>query len=387
MLEQRALPLLEKIYDAVIEPEAWNEFLELLSQELGGVAIQLSLRMPGRLPTPDNIFRIHLDEHYYPVFVKHAVEGLPWSRGNRDAFTGRFGLASEVVDESSPEQTGLWTDYMEPQGLAPEWPICHLIAMDEGLPLAGVVLYRRSGGRAIECADLAMLDSLVPHLERAYALHCELRSDEHERRALTEVIDRLPTGVILFDADARVVLMNRSAEMILAEDDGIRLKDGHPCLADARENRRLQELLRAAAASEVAHGTTNGQVISFTRPSGRRPFSAMVGPLVAAAPDMATGEARAMLFVADPEGGRTGTCEVLEELYQLTHAEAELVRLISEGLSLEDVAEARGVTINTVRSQLKQVFSKTDTNRQGELVSLVLSSVASLRDAGDREGE
>ena len=100
---------------------------------------------------------------------------------------------------------------------------------------------------------------------------------------------------------------------------------------------------------------------------------------------MATDEARALLFIADPESGHTGTTEALEQLYGLTHAEAELVRLISEGRSLDEVAEARGVTINAVRSQLKQVFSKTDTNRQGELVHLVLCSVASLRDVSEDE--
>ena len=70
---------------------------------------------------------------------------------------------------------------------------------------------------------------------------------------------------------------------------------------------------------------------------------------------------------------------MLERLYDLTHAEAELVRLIAEGNSLEQVATARGVTMNTVRSQLKQVFSKTETSRQGELVHLVLAGVASLQ--------
>ncbi len=385
MLEQRALSLIEKIYDAVVEPDVWNDFLAELSEELGGVAIQLSLRLPGRLPTSDNFFRIHLDERYFHVFVKHAVEGLPWSDGNRDAFRGRFGLASEVITSRGPETGPFYSEYMQPQGLAAEWPICHLIALDGGLPLSGVVIFRRTGGREVNPVDLAMLDSLVPHLSRAYALHCELRSDEHERRALTEVIDRFPTGVLLFDAEGRVVLMNRSAEKIIEADDGFQLKDGHPCVADSRQNRRLQQLLRQAAATEVEHGNYSGEVLSFERPSGRRPFSAMVGPLVAAAPDMALDEARALLFIADPESGNMSTCGVLEGLYQLTHAEAELVRLISEGRSVENVAEVRGVTINTVRSQLKQVFSKTDTNRQGELVHLVLSGVASLLDATSDE--
>ena len=73
--------------------------------------------------------------------------------------------------------------------------------------------------------------------------------------------------------------------------------------------------------------------------------------------------------------------EVLESLYQLTAAEAELVRLLSQGFSLDEAARERGVTINTARSQLKQVFSKTDTRRQGELMRLVLTGVASIRDS------
>ncbi len=70
---------------------------------------------------------------------------------------------------------------------------------------------------------------------------------------------------------------------------------------------------------------------------------------------------------------------MVESLYALTPAEAELVRLLAEGCSLDQVAEQRGVTMNTVRSQLKQVFCKTDTSRQGELVHLVLTGVAAIR--------
>ena len=72
--------------------------------------------------------------------------------------------------------------------------------------------------------------------------------------------------------------------------------------------------------------------------------------------------------------------EVLETIYSLTHSEAELVRLLSQGMSLEEAAEARGVSIHTARSHLKHVFAKTDTRRQGELVRLVLTGVASLAD-------
>jgi DNA-binding CsgD family transcriptional regulator len=190
--------------------------------------------------------------------------------------------------------------------------------------------------------------------------------------------------VILLDKDSRAVLTNRSAEQILAVGDGVHLDRGRPRLADPQQDRAFQLLLADAVRTRAERGGSYGRTLSVLRPSGRRSYATMVGPLLAAPPGTKLGEAVAILFVADPEASQISTAEVLEGLYDLTPAEAELLRLLAEGHSLETVAGRRGVTINTARSQLKQVFSKTDTRRQGELVRLVLTGVASLGDDGER---
>lgn len=61
----------------------------------------------------------------------------------------------------------------------------------------------------------------------------------------------------------------------------------------------------------------------------------------------------------------------LERLYGLTRAEAELTVLLAQGQSLEAIATARGVKLDTVRTQLRTIYKKTGTHRQGELVCLV----------------
>ena len=96
-MEQRALQLVERIYEAVVEPDAWNDFIAELSEALGGVAVQMSLRLPEMEPTPDAFFRFGLDEAYHAAFVKHALEGLPWGSLDNNLFRGRFGMASEVI--------------------------------------------------------------------------------------------------------------------------------------------------------------------------------------------------------------------------------------------------------------------------------------------------
>ena len=49
--------------------------------------------------------------------------------------------------------------------------------------------------------------------------------------------------------------------------------------------------------------------------------------------------------------------------------------------SLEEVADKRGVSLNTARSHLKHAFAKTETSRQSELVRLIFSGVGQIREA------
>ena len=223
--EGLVLRLVERIYDAAVDSRGWGLALEELSKALGDPAIQLSLRIRNdpqapfvsAASEPGPIFRIHLDERYHEVLLRLSVEEFPWAEIDRRAVTQRFIRSSDMVDPR-PDlvRTRFYREYMQPQGLAAEPPLCHVIASAQARPLAGMVIYRREGGRPFAPEDFELLDLLAPHLARAYRIHCRLGEARHEGRALREVLDRLPSGVILLDADARAVLTNRSADQILA---------------------------------------------------------------------------------------------------------------------------------------------------------------------------
>ena len=51
-----------------------------------------------------------------------------------------------------------------------------------------------------------------------------------------------------------------------------------------------------------------------------------------------------------------------------------------EGASLDQAAERRGVALATARGQLKAIFAKTETQRQGELVQHVLTAITASWD-------
>lgn len=64
--------------------------------------------------------------------------------------------------------------------------------------------------------------------------------------------------------------------------------------------------------------------------------------------------------------------QLLAQSFRLTPAEVRLCLALAEGLTLTEAAERLGITRATVRDRLKTVFHKTGTNRQAELVSLLI---------------
>jgi DNA-binding CsgD family transcriptional regulator len=60
----------------------------------------------------------------------------------------------------------------------------------------------------------------------------------------------------------------------------------------------------------------------------------------------------------------------------LTPAEAKVALSLSNGLSIGDMARQNAISRNTVRSQVRSIFSKMGINRQSQLIRTTLISVA-----------
>lgn len=126
-------------------------------------------------------------------------------------------------------------------------------------------------------------------------------------------------------------------------------------MPDAKLHQRLKELvgtsLRQRSATEALITASDDTWFAAATP-------------VAGKPDLA------LLRLTALHHPSPGIRSRLEHLYGLTRAEAELSVLLAQGESLEGIASVRGVTLETVRTQLRTVYKKTGTHRQGELICL-----------------
>jgi pimeloyl-ACP methyl ester carboxylesterase/DNA-binding CsgD family transcriptional regulator len=62
----------------------------------------------------------------------------------------------------------------------------------------------------------------------------------------------------------------------------------------------------------------------------------------------------------------------VQEAFSLTSAEAAIVHGLTLGLQLKDIAESRGRSVETVRTQVRSILAKTETHSQSELVRVML---------------
>lgn len=190
----------------------------------------------------------------------------------------------------------------------------------------------------------------------------------------------LPLGIFVVDQDAKVEFLNDRAAKLVAQKDGL-LINANGILRASGAN--LTTALHQAIANACISGTAGADdiALSLSRMSDKRDLSVFVTSSRSGDPAH-----QAMIFVADPEHPLEPSEKVLREMFDLTHAEARLVRALMQESELKDAAEAANITLQTARSYLKRIFEKTGTSSQAQLVKLVLTSPAMLETNSERRG-
>ena len=231
--------------------------------------------------------------------------------------------------------------------------------------------------------EIAQLQVIVPHFQRVIQIQRHVAGIAAERDMLAGTLELLSTAALIVDRDGTVERMNGTAERILGLRDGLSLDAGRLSAALSDEADRLRRLIAQCASRDVAIQTAGGGLL-VSRPSGLRAFEVLISPLPARYRASAERYPMALVFITDPESRPAVPAEILGQLYGLTPAQARLAAALAGGISLKDFAAEAEISLNTARWTLKQVFAKTDTKRQAELVRLLLTGLAGLKtEAGD----
>src|SRR4029077_7500218 len=243
---------------------------------------------------------------------------------------------------------------------------------------ANISLVRSHRQSDFEEHDVALLRFLLPHLQRAVKLHDRLALLSAKTQNAECTIDALGVGTIFIALSGRVLLTNSVANSILSAADGLVLRRGSLTAQVSWESRELCGLVHAACQTGSGRGFHPGGAMLISRVRSPHPLQVLISPfhsknvLIEMRPT-------AVLFIIDPDRNPLLNEGLLHSLFNLTPAEVHLCMRLCEGESLSEAAEFNSISINTAKTHLKNIFSKTRTVRQSQLIALLVRLFAQAR--------
>lgn len=237
---------------------------------------------------------------------------------------------------------------------------------------AGVALHRTRKTGRYEPDDLELFAFIYKHLQRALALSVRLGSLGAMNAFATAMLDRDSAAILLLDQNKHILYANARAEGYRNGQDGVRLSRRGLVLLGKQENAKLDQHIE-----RVLKGGT-GAILYATRPSGKRPLCVAVAAMRTEYTSLSAFRPAVCITITDPETTpRLEACQV-SAAFGLSEAEAKLTVLLATGKELRAAANSLGITYGTARARLAQIFGKTGTRRQAELVRLVLTGLAGI---------
>jgi DNA-binding CsgD family transcriptional regulator len=357
--------LLGTLYDAASDPQLWTPFLENLSRTAGAQSALLLMHNAGQeIYTVARAWQV--DPAATRVYESHFHKMDLWAHRGLRKPAGTVCSSEELATRGEIEATEHYNDFMTKFDI--EYGMFGVVE-NSASRWASVSLFRSRSRCEFQLNDVETLEFLTPHVRRAFKLHFQLSEAKSRSTNLIEAVDAVPDGVVFLGHKGQIASMNCMASAILSRRDG--LKATHDGLIRAEKTDESAALTRTIAdAVSQSNGASLCSRLSLqvSRRSGP-PLQVAISPL---RERQSESNVAAVLIIADPSQRSRSTQTALFERFGLTPAECRIALMLTEGKSPRQISEAIGVTFNTVRSQIKSIFSKTGARRQGELIGLLL---------------
>lgn len=370
--------LLQDIHQAPLHSVKWRSILEdmrVLTGASSGNLLITGQKAADTLVLASSAIDQSAIEEYHAYYHQYDI----WLSSSRWQKSGSILRGPDILPDETFLKSPWYNDFLQ--------------RLDIGKLITGRLFGDASDGDSIsfyrpwqhsdfDTASEQLLQQLLPHLSSAMAVYRHLSNMEQRLAATETAFDRLPIGVVLFDRRGQFLHANKLAWDVLRAHDGLEVQASRLTTANPDLQRKLERLIMATAATGRGTMASPGGSLTIPRMSLKPSFSIFVAPISDRGSEqpgiLGDTQPSAIAIINNPEWTAQIPSDVLQERYGLTSAESRLAAELSTGSSLKQASEKFGVSRDTVRTQLKQIFTKTNTHRQTDLVRLLIADLAGL---------
>lgn len=346
----------DRLLDAACDPTLWTETLHEIGCGVGGAGallVSTDVRLPG-LPSSPGL---------EACTAQYFAEG--WHQ--RDERFGamplllRDGIAvdQQFVESDVMRQSPYYQEFLAPHGL--RW-FAGLGFMLDG-ELWCLSIQRTIEQGAFQADEIERLSGLLKPLHHAADL--SRRLGFARVLGMRDALEQLGQPGLLLNRKGRILAMNAPAGSAIGD-----LVDTHEntlAFGDARSRTSFASILRAAI--EIVPKRSCPTVACVRDQRGNTRVLRAIGLRGFAKYTFA--EASVLVLLEDIRGRHLDPGALLRTAFALTLGESRVALELGTGVALTRAAENLGITYERARADLKGIFTKTGTDRQSELVTLV----------------
>ena len=346
--------LIGRIYEAAVLPDRWPDVLDALGAACGaagGIMFVAGDSNPNWVAGPRVSWII--EEYIANGYMDGNPRGAPMMAEMYPGFRTDADFRSASERASLP----VYRDFLIPRGIDAAAGTVFQGTRDDAVALT----LEHFASHEQAKAAVPLLDSLRPHLGRAFSLAARLRANADADAIAALALAGLAAAVVARNGQLRAI-DERFARRLNGAID-----------THAGRVRFANRFVQARLDQALARVSDPGGVRSIAIPGeqGEPPFALHLLPLRLDARDVFDTDG-VLLLLAEPGNASIPGADLLRLLFDLTPTEARLTRLLTEGHAAAEAATLLGMREQTARTHLRSVFAKTGVRRQSDLIRLLL---------------
>jgi DNA-binding CsgD family transcriptional regulator len=380
----RLSDLIGLIYEGATDPSRWSkDILPALSSYMQSPKCWLftTLHTPQ---TGGYLFNHGVSHDGLELYINKYQQHDVWIHAGleqRVFFEGNIVIGDEMVPRQQLLESKLYKEWMSKDDDEGQMMGGIIFGLDSTNSMPAVWVVRRGlSAPNYDHDDRAKMRLIMPHISRSLGVMQRLRSAELTVASTLAALDRLSSGVMLIDESGEVAFANRSARRMLEDDDGLRLRKltdtaglGDLIANDATSSKAIGEAISATLNRDPYATPHFSNCVTVSRTSGVASYALQFSALGEHSEfGAASGAYAAITFIADGAQEVHVDPVLLQSAYGLTPAEAKVAVTLLESSSAQEAANKLGTSLNTVNTQVKQIYVKLGVDSRARFAKLMM---------------
>ncbi len=375
-----ALEMARKLCASNNDPDKWEKVLEDLAKAMSADSVQLTYVCTRN---KKSIMSVEIGQPLAPLIrwagineisIRDAVP-LSESIENYKAIDMHFAFLEKEWGSNYP---------LSRQGTGPEG-VEHAFLCADRFPelnlMVVLALTRSDKTRPFSSEDIEFLALIKDMMHQSMYTFASFFIKQIHIQSMRAMIDRGRVGLIMIDSAGYSLVANDKADEVMQRGDTFDLnRNGYFHLHREDLDKELKQYLSRTRDSLSYNSAIDELYLRIEPKQKESGYLFVVCPVETTMylPTTCDDTQKGLFLVQIIDLSDEWSLEpaALQKALDITAAEAEVLKCLSEGAQLREIADSKGRSYHTIRNHLQKVMNKTGLHRQADLMLLVHSVVS-----------